>query len=111
MTDDDKARIEQMYEEGYTLSEISIAVGFARPSITEYLVRRGWHMVIPRRRPTKTREQALAWYEKGVDIKVITTHFHITEPTLYAWRRAADIPLRYPKMSGRPQRQVQETAR
>lgn len=99
MTDSDKARIEAMYEEGHTLAEIGDAVGYRRATITNYLIACGLHMVIPNRRPTSVRQKALTWYERGVPIEVITRQFNISHPTLYAWRRAAGVPLRYPNMS------------
>ena len=99
LTDDERATIDRLYDDGYAIKAIARIVCRPHQCVSQYLVRCGRHVTFDRRAPAVSRVKAVEWYQRGIGIETITRHFHISSNTVYKELRQRGIPLRYPAMS------------
>lgn len=106
ISSDERARIEQMLEDGATYGEIGRVLGRPNATISHYVRR---HNLMEPRRPRRTADcaaHAVDLYQRGVTVAVILRRHALSPTTFYAMLRRAGVPLRYPQMRPGPRRQV-----
>lgn len=90
----------ELYDDGYSIREIARQVGRSYQGVRQYLIRHGHHHVVTDCRPSAAnRRRAVDWYDRGVAVETICSHFGLSQATLYKDVRAAGVAIRYPKMS------------
>lgn len=84
LTETDRARIDDLYfEEGWTLSAIGNDVGRHMATVQTYLTREGLHLPGHHWRTPAESERMAVWYDRGVAIDAILSHFNISRRQFY----------------------------
>lgn len=91
MTAETRAEIERLYLEGWTIEAIAAAVGRTHGGVRFYLQRQD--LFLPER--THVTEamasKMVAWYDRGVPIRVIADRLGVGESTMYLHLRRAGV--------------------
>lgn len=91
MTDETRAEIERLYLDGWSIEAIAVRVGHTHGGVRHYLRRNNLY-VRERTRVTKTMAaKMVAWYDRGVPIRVIADRLGVAESTMYLHLRRAGV--------------------
>lgn len=91
MTDEMRAEIERLYLDGWSIEAIAKRIGRTHGGVRYYLRRNGLYV---RERTHVTGAMAakmVAWYDRGVPIRVIADRLGVGESTMYLHLRRAGV--------------------